>query len=58
MLRNGRTVDAHLRGPERVAVVGPNGSGKTTLIDTVTGVLAPRSGRVDLRVPYACCRSG
>ena len=44
-------VDAHLRGPDRVAVVGPNGSGKTTLIDTVVGTIPAVAGRVDLRVP-------
>ena len=51
VLRNGRTVSVHLRGPERVAVTGANGSGKTTLIDTATGVLAPRSGTVRALVP-------
>ncbi len=51
VLRNGRTVDLHLRGPERVALTGPNGSGKTTLIDTLCGTVAPRTGSVDLRVP-------
>ena len=51
VLRNGRTLSFHLRGPERVAVTGANGSGKTTLIDTVTGVLAPWSGTVRALVP-------
>ena len=51
VLRNGRTVSLHLRGPERLAVTGPNGSGKTTLIDTATGALAPRSGSVRSLVP-------
>ena len=51
VLRNGVRVDAHLRGPDRVAVVGPNGSGKTTLIDTITGTIPAVAGRVDLRVP-------
>ena len=51
VLRNGRTVSLHLRGPERVAVTGANGSGKTTLIDTVIGVLAPSSGTVRALVP-------
>jgi ATPase subunit of ABC transporter with duplicated ATPase domains len=35
VLRNGVDVALHLRGPERVGVVGPNGSGKTTLLDTI-----------------------
>jgi ATPase subunit of ABC transporter with duplicated ATPase domains len=51
VLRTGQTVSLHLRGPERVAVVGANGSGKTTLVDTATGVLAPRSGTVRTLVP-------
>ena len=51
LLRNGVRVDAHLRGPDRIAVVGPNGSGKTTLIDTITGAIPAVAGQVDLRVP-------
>ena len=51
VLRNGARVDAHLRGPDRIAVVGPNGSGKTTLVDTVVGTIPAVAGRVDLRVP-------
>lgn len=50
-LRTGRRVSLHLRGPDRVALVGPNGSGKTTLIDTISGRLRPRSGTVATRVP-------
>jgi ATPase subunit of ABC transporter with duplicated ATPase domains len=52
VLRNGVAVSLHLRGPERVGLVGPNGSGKTTLIDTLRGRVEPRSGSVALRVPY------
>ncbi len=51
VLRTGQTVALHLRGPERVALVGPNGSGKTTMIDTLRGVIPPSSGSVALRVP-------
>jgi iron complex transport system ATP-binding protein len=29
-----------------VALIGPNGSGKTTLIRTISGILAPESGKV------------
>lgn len=29
-----------------IALIGPNGSGKTTLIRTISGILAPESGRV------------
>jgi branched-chain amino acid transport system ATP-binding protein len=31
---------------EAVAVVGPNGAGKTTLLRAVSGLIAPRAGRV------------
>lgn len=53
VLRNGAAVSLHIRGPERIGLTGPNGSGKTTMIDTLIGRVAPRSGAVDLRVPYA-----
>jgi ATPase subunit of ABC transporter with duplicated ATPase domains len=52
VLRNGMPVSLHIRGPERIGLVGPNGSGKTTLIDTLTGTIEPRSGQADLKVPY------
>lgn len=52
VLRNGLAVSLHLRGPERVALVGPNGVGKTTLIDTLTGAVRPRSGSAELKVPF------
>jgi branched-chain amino acid transport system ATP-binding protein len=31
---------------EAVAVVGPNGAGKTTLLRVISGLIAPRTGRV------------
>jgi ATPase subunit of ABC transporter with duplicated ATPase domains len=43
--------DLTLRGPERIALVGPNGSGKTTLLRTVAGELTPAEGTVKLGVP-------
>jgi branched-chain amino acid transport system ATP-binding protein len=33
---------------EIVALLGPNGAGKTTTVKTVSGLLTPRSGRIDL----------
>jgi branched-chain amino acid transport system ATP-binding protein len=33
---------------EAVAVVGPNGAGKTTLLRVISGLLAPRSGELEL----------
>jgi ATPase subunit of ABC transporter with duplicated ATPase domains len=51
VLRTGTQVDLDVVGPERVAVVGPNGSGKTTLLHTITGLVPPAAGAVDVRVP-------
>jgi branched-chain amino acid transport system ATP-binding protein len=31
---------------ELLCIVGPNGAGKTTLVNTIAGVLKPRSGRI------------
>lgn len=47
-LRDG---EFHIRGPERVALVGRNGAGKTTLLRTLTGELAPLSGEAGTHVP-------
>jgi branched-chain amino acid transport system ATP-binding protein len=33
---------------EIVALLGPNGAGKTTTVKTVSGLLVPRSGRIEL----------
>ncbi|HEY5845517.1 MAG TPA: ABC-F family ATP-binding cassette domain-containing protein [Microlunatus sp.] len=44
-------ISLHLRGPERVGVVGANGSGKTTLINTLLGRVPAEEGTVSLRVP-------
>jgi ATP-binding cassette subfamily F protein uup len=41
-----RDLTLHLRGGERIGIVGPNGSGKTTLLRAVTGELAPKSGTI------------
>ena len=52
VLRNGVSVDLHLRGPERLALTGGNGTGKTTLIDTLSGAIQPRSGSIEVKVPH------
>ncbi|CAM3405072.1 ABC-F family ATP-binding cassette domain-containing protein [Nocardioides dubius] len=36
-LRDGRTIELTISGPERVAITGRNGVGKTTLLDTLLG---------------------
>ncbi|MFI7631426.1 ABC-F family ATP-binding cassette domain-containing protein [Microbispora rosea] len=43
--------DLIVRGPERVALLGPNGSGKTTLLRTILGEIPPDEGSVRLDVP-------
>ncbi len=46
----GHTVDVDLvlRPGDRMTVLGPSGCGKTTVLMTLAGLLAPRSGRVDI----------
>ncbi len=51
VLRNGLAVDLRIRGPERLALVGPNGVGKTTLINTIMGTIPPRQGKIEVKVP-------
>jgi len=46
----GRDIALALRGPERVALLGPNGGGKTTLLRMVAGHLTPSHGSVTLGV--------
>lgn len=41
-----RDVDVELERGGLIALLGPNGSGKTTLLKILTGILAPRDGRV------------
>jgi len=41
-----REVSLEVRVHEVVAILGSNGAGKTTLLRTVTGLLAPRSGKI------------
>ncbi|WP_018746744.1 ATP-binding cassette domain-containing protein [Chitiniphilus shinanonensis] len=44
-------LDWSLRGPRRVAVVGPNGCGKSTLLRVLAGQLAPAAGTAEVAVP-------
>ena len=38
--------DMHVDEGEIVAVLGPNGAGKSTLMNTVSGLIRPRAGRI------------
>jgi branched-chain amino acid transport system ATP-binding protein len=38
---------------EMVALVGPNGAGKSTLVNTLTGILTPATGSVEVRARIA-----
>jgi branched-chain amino acid transport system ATP-binding protein len=39
-------VSMHVREAEIVTLLGPNGAGKSTLMNTISGLLGPRRGRV------------
>ena len=41
-------VSLTIQGGETVAVVGPNGSGKSTLLSTISGLVRPSSGTVEI----------
>jgi ABC-2 type transport system ATP-binding protein len=41
-----RGVDLRLARGDFLALIGPNGSGKTTLLRSLSGILAPQSGRI------------
>ena len=43
-----RDLDLHVDAGEVVALLGPNGAGKTTTLLTVSGLLAPISGTIDV----------
>ncbi|MEU8679155.1 ATP-binding cassette domain-containing protein [Streptomyces sp. NPDC048560] len=46
-----REAGLHVRGPERIALVGRNGAGKTTLLRIMAGELAALSGEARTYVP-------
>ncbi len=44
-----KNISLHIGQGEIVALIGANGAGKTTLLNTISGIVAPRSGRISLR---------
>ncbi|MFE3838468.1 ABC-F family ATP-binding cassette domain-containing protein [Pseudogemmobacter sonorensis] len=48
-----RDLSLTITGPERIVIAGPNGSGKTTLLKMIRGQIMPRSGQVEVMVPFA-----
>ena len=57
-------VDLSVRKGEITALIGANGAGKTSLLNTISGLVAPRSGSILLdgkplsRAPHRVVRSG
>jgi branched-chain amino acid transport system ATP-binding protein len=58
-------VDLRVAPGELLCIVGPNGAGKTTLVNTVAGVLEPKSGRIRIEgrdlaglAPHRFCEAG
>jgi urea transport system ATP-binding protein len=49
-----RDVDLNIFPGQMVCLIGRNGVGKTTLLKTVMGLLAPRSGDIDLKGQSIC----
>ena len=43
-----RDLDLHVDAGEVVALLGPNGAGKTTTLLTISGLLAPLAGSIDV----------
>ena len=43
-------VSLHVADQELVALIGPNGAGKTTIFNLLTGVNAPSSGTISLKI--------
>lgn len=44
-----QNIDLSINRGEKVAIIGRNGAGKSTLLKTITGVLRPTSGELEVR---------
>jgi ABC-type polysaccharide/polyol phosphate transport system ATPase subunit len=44
-----KNIDLHLRGGDRVGVIGLNGAGKSTLLKMIVGIYPPHRGRVEVK---------
>jgi branched-chain amino acid transport system ATP-binding protein len=58
-------ISMQVRQGELLCVVGPNGAGKTTLVNTLAGILRPKSGRITMEgrditrlAPHRYCEAG
>ncbi|MBF6058116.1 ABC-F family ATP-binding cassette domain-containing protein [Thiomicrorhabdus heinhorstiae] len=52
-LMAGTTLDLHLMGPQRVALIGENGCGKSTLLKLVSGQIVPQAETMQIYVTTA-----
>ncbi|TVR67618.1 MAG: ABC transporter ATP-binding protein [Spirochaetaceae bacterium] len=58
------SVDLSVRAGEITALIGANGAGKTSLLNTISGLVAPRAGSIELegsalsRAPHRIVRKG
>jgi len=47
-----KNLNFHMRGYDKLAIIGPNGTGKTTLLKVIEKKLRPLTGRVDFLREY------
>lgn len=47
-----KNMNFHMRGYDKLAIIGPNGTGKTTLLKVIEKKLRPLSGKIDLLRDY------
>ena len=47
MIRAIKGISFSVEEGEVIALIGANGAGKTTILHTITGLISPRSGKID-----------